>query len=111
MNTNPNIRERLADDRERHDGATSNALEDLGADLRGKLVRPRDGEYDAVRAVFNGMIDRRPLAVVRCAGASDVVRGIAFARQHDLAVSVRGGGHNVAATRCVTAVSCSTFPA
>ena len=42
------------------------------------------------------MIDRRPLAVVRCAGATDVVAGIVFAREHDLVLSVRGGGHNVA---------------
>jgi FAD/FMN-containing dehydrogenase len=46
--------------------------------------------------VFNAMIDRRPLVVIRCADASDVVRGITFARRHDLPLSVRGGGHSVA---------------
>jgi hypothetical protein len=46
--------------------------------------------------VFNGMVDRRPLAVIRCAEASDVVRCIALARRHDLPLSVRGGGHSVA---------------
>jgi len=71
-------------------------LEELEADLRGKLVGPHDSDYDAIRAVFNGMIDRRPLAVIACAGASDVARGIGFARENDLVVSVRGGGHGVA---------------
>lgn len=53
----------------------------------------RQREWRSVRAVFNDMIDRRPLAVVRYAGASDVVGGITFAREHDLVLSVRGGGH------------------
>ena len=60
------------------------------------MAGPGDRGYDTARAVFNGMIDRRPLAVIRCADASDVVRGIAFARRHDLPLSVRGGGHGVA---------------
>jgi FAD/FMN-containing dehydrogenase len=60
------------------------------------VVWPSDRGYDTARTVFNGMIDRRPLAVVRCADASDVVRCITFARRHDLPLSVRGGGHSVA---------------
>ena len=60
------------------------------------MVYPGDPLFDSARAVFNGMIDRHPLAVIRCAGASDVVRCIAFARRHDLPLSVRGGGHSVA---------------
>ena len=71
------------------------ALEALRADLRGPLVGPHDIEYDATRAIFNGMIDRRPMAIIRCAGASDVIRGIAFAREFEVALSVRGGGHSV----------------
>ena len=70
-------------------------LEALRADLRGTMVRPHDLDYDAARAVFNGMIDRRPQAIIRCAGASDVIRGIAFALDHDVALSVRGGGHSI----------------
>lgn len=72
------------------------ALDALEGRLHGRLVRPRDADYDAVRAVFNAMIDRRPAAVVRCLDPADVARGIAFAREHDLVLSVRGGGHNVA---------------
>jgi FAD/FMN-containing dehydrogenase len=65
-------------------------------DLDGDVLRPGDGGYDAARAVFNGMIDRRPLAIVRCRESADVARGIAYARRHDLPLSVRSGGHNVA---------------
>jgi FAD/FMN-containing dehydrogenase len=72
------------------------AFDALEGGLHGRLVRPRDAEYDAVRAVFNAMIDRRPAVVVQCLDPADVARGIAFAREHDLVLSVRGGGHNVA---------------
>jgi FAD/FMN-containing dehydrogenase len=68
----------------------------LTIDLQGDVVRPGDLEYDSVRAVFNAMIDRKPLAILRCRETDDVVRGISFARQHDLVLSVRSGGHNVA---------------
>jgi FAD/FMN-containing dehydrogenase len=70
-------------------------LRELGSGLGGPLLCEGDPGYDAARAVFNGMIDRRPLAVIRCAGPSDVRRGIAFARRHQLPISVRGGGHSV----------------
>jgi hypothetical protein len=60
------------------------------------VVCPGDRGYDTARAVFNGMIDRRPLAVIQSVDASDVVRGIEFARLHGLPLSVRGGGHSVA---------------
>ncbi|MHC1558979.1 FAD-binding oxidoreductase [Actinomycetospora sp. C-140] len=62
------------------------------------VLRPADAGYDAARSVFNAMIERRPAAIVRCRDAGDVARGIALARAHDLALSVRGGGHNVAGT-------------
>lgn len=65
-------------------------------DLPGDVLRAGDAGYDSARAVFNAMIDRRPLAILRCRDAADVARGIGFAREHDLALSVRGGGHNVA---------------
>lgn len=65
-------------------------------DIPGDVLRPGDADYDSARAVFNRMIDRRPLAILRCRQPSDVVRGVAVAREHDLVISVRGGGHNVA---------------
>jgi hypothetical protein len=74
----------------------SSVRRELGSGLRGEVVWPGDRGYDPARAVFNGMIDRRPLAVVRCADASDVVRCIRLAGRHELPLSVRGGGHSVA---------------
>jgi hypothetical protein len=78
------------------DRVASLVRKELGSGLRGELVGPGDRGYDPARAVFNGMIDRRPLAVIRSVDASDVVRCITFARRHDLPLSVRGGGHSVA---------------
>jgi FAD/FMN-containing dehydrogenase len=68
----------------------------LAGQLRGRLVSPDDADYDEVRAVWNGMIDKRPALIARCLGVSDVQAAVAFARQHGLTVAVRGGGHNVA---------------
>ena len=68
----------------------------LDEQLRGSTVTPGDPDYDTARSVWNGMIDRRPAVVVRCAGAADVIAGLRFAREHDLVVAVRGGAHNVA---------------
>jgi hypothetical protein len=69
---------------------------ELGSGLQGQVIWPEDGGYDAARGVFNGMIDRYPLAVIRPLDASDVIRAIQFARRHGLSISVRGGGHSVA---------------
>ena len=64
--------------------------------LRGQTLTAGDADYDTSRAVWNAMIDRRPGAIVRCAGSADVTTAVRFAREHDLLVTVRGGGHNVA---------------
>jgi FAD/FMN-containing dehydrogenase len=64
--------------------------------IPGDVLGPDHPDYDSVRAVFNHMIDRRPLAIIRCGNAHDIARGILFAREHDLALSIRGGGHSVA---------------
>jgi FAD/FMN-containing dehydrogenase len=64
------------------------------SDLADRLVAPTDRGYDEARAVHNGMIDRRPALIVRCASADDVARTIGFARAHDAPLAVRGGGHN-----------------
>lgn len=68
----------------------------LAEGFHGQLIRPGDAHYEQARAVWNGMIDRRPALIARCADTTDVVRAVQFARTHDLRVAVRGGGHNVA---------------
>jgi FAD/FMN-containing dehydrogenase len=72
------------------------ALATLDNKLRGELVRKGDPGYDDARIVWNAMIDRHPAAIARCQGTADVVAAVNFAREHDLLLSVRGGGHNVA---------------
>ena len=68
----------------------------LRAHFRGALLRPGEEGYDEARRVWNGAIDRRPALIARCAGADDVVQALRFARERDLPISVRGGGHCVA---------------
>jgi FAD/FMN-containing dehydrogenase len=69
-------------------------LQELRTSLRGTLITPQDEGYDAARKVYNGMIDRRPRLIARCADVADVVTCIRFAREHGVTVSIRGGGHN-----------------
>ena len=71
------------------------AVHDFAASLRGPLLRPGDNGYDEARKVWNGMIDRRPALIARCAGVADVIAAVRFARAHELLVAVRGGGHNI----------------
>lgn len=68
----------------------------LERDLRGTILRPEAEGYDRARRIWNGMIDRRPAAIVRCAGAADVAAAVTFGGDHDLLIAVKGGGHNVA---------------
>jgi FAD/FMN-containing dehydrogenase len=75
---------------------TAQAIGALRARFRGALLRPGEEGYDEARRVWNGAIDRRPRLIARCAGADDVVEAVRFARENDLVVSVRGGGHSVA---------------
>jgi FAD/FMN-containing dehydrogenase len=72
------------------------AIGALEAGLRGEMLRPGDDGYETARRVWNGMIDRRPALIARCAGVADVVHAVNVARTYDLLVAVRGGGHNVA---------------
>src|SRR5450755_1097895 len=72
------------------------ALEKLRAIVRGAVLCSGQDGYDAARTVPNAMIDRRPVAIARCTGAADVIACVRFARDHDLVVAVRGGGHSVA---------------
>jgi FAD/FMN-containing dehydrogenase len=70
-------------------------VHDFAAQLRAPLLRPSDTGYDAARTVWNGMIDRRPALIARCAGVADVMAAVRFARTHQILVSVKGGGHNI----------------
>ncbi len=71
------------------------ALTSFGESFEGEIVLPGSADYDAARVVWNGMIDRRPALVARCAGVDDVIRAIRFAREQDLVIAVRSGGHSV----------------
>ncbi|MCA9728261.1 MAG: FAD-dependent oxidoreductase, partial [Candidatus Eisenbacteria bacterium] len=68
----------------------------LRASLVGELLLPADPGYDGARAIWNAMIDRRPAAIARCLGASDVMECFRFARSTGIPFSIRGGGHNIA---------------
>lgn len=74
----------------------SSVIEDFRATLRGPLLLPDAPGYDEARSIWNAMIDKRPAIIVRCAGTSDVMASVNFAREHDLLLAVRGGGHNIA---------------
>jgi FAD/FMN-containing dehydrogenase len=63
--------------------------------LDGPVLLPDDAGYDAARRVWNAMVDRRPAAIARCTGATDVAAAVGFARERDLEIGVRGGGHGV----------------
>lgn len=70
-------------------------LDDLRTRLRGALLLPGDTGYDDGRSVWNAMIDRRPALIARCLGVADVLTCVNFARERDLPLSVKGGGHNI----------------
>jgi FAD/FMN-containing dehydrogenase len=74
---------------------------DVAGQISGTVLGPEDSGYDAARALYNGMIDRRPTLIVRAKASGDVVAALELARRSGLEVSVRGGGHNVAG-RAVT---------
>ena len=82
---------RTIDGKER--GLDDAVIDKFASGLRGQLLRRGDPGYDAARKVWNGMVDKRPALIARCAGTSDVVDAVRFAREHDLLVSVRGGAH------------------
>jgi FAD/FMN-containing dehydrogenase len=71
-------------------------VKQLEESLRGNLIRPDSPEYDEARAVWNGMIDRQPAMIAKCKGSADVRAAVNYAREHQLSVTVKAGGHNVA---------------
>src|SRR5262245_45403701 len=85
-------------DRESSDAAGARldkgAVEELKAGVRGRLIQAGDDAYNEARKVWNGMFDRRPALIARCAGTADVIRAVNFARKSALPTAVRGGGHS-----------------
>src|SRR5829696_4491426 len=72
------------------------SIGELRVRFRGALLQPGEEGYDEARRIWNGAIDRHPALIARCVGTDDVVEVVRFARERDLLVSVRGGGHAVA---------------
>ena len=72
--------------------------ETLSLSVRGRVLRAADAEFDSARHIWNGMIDRRPALIVRAAGAADVVAAVNFARDENLPLAIRGGGHSASGT-------------
>ena len=89
--TNLNVKT-LTNDRIRLDEDTVQSFE---TNLLGDLILPDRNDYDKIRRVWNGMIDKKPALIARCKGVADVIEAVNFARENSLLVSVRGGGHNV----------------
>jgi hypothetical protein len=69
-------------------------MDDFLSAIEGKVIRPEDAEYESARRVYNADIDRRPLAIIQCAGVADVVHAVDYARENKLLIAVRGGGHS-----------------
>ncbi|RPI09414.1 MAG: FAD-binding oxidoreductase, partial [Actinobacteria bacterium] len=75
--------------------ATSSNAERLRPSVHGPVIGPEDEGYDEARSIWNGAIDRRPACIALCTGVADVVAAVRFARERDLLVAVRSGGHGV----------------
>ncbi|MBC5992052.1 FAD-binding oxidoreductase [Pontibacter cellulosilyticus] len=72
----------------------TSTVQDLKAELLGKLIQPNEEDYDQARKVYNGMIDKHPRLIARCEDVADVVYAVNYARENNLLVSIKGGGHN-----------------
>src|SRR6476646_12300157 len=70
------------------------SVEGLAAAVKGKVVEPADADYDASRALYNAMIDKRPAAIAYCTDEADVAAALRYGIEHGLRIAVRGGGHN-----------------
>ena len=75
--------------------AATDTAERLRNSVQGQVIGPEDEDYDEARAIWNGAIDRRPAWIARCTGVADVAAAVRFARERDLLVAVRSGGHGV----------------
>src|SRR5690348_17957352 len=72
------------------------AITEFRGQFRGSLLEPQDEGYEQARKVYNGMIDRRPRLIAKCADVADVMAAVRMANTNGLQVSIRGGGHNAA---------------
>ena len=75
---------------------TAERVEVLRRSISGPVLAPGEADYDEVRSIHNGLIDKRPSIIARCTSAADVAEAVNLARSSGLEISVRGGGHNVA---------------
>lgn len=73
-------------------------VEKLTSRFRGKILLPKNHGYEGARKIWNGMFDRKPAIIARCLGTSDVIHALNFARDNNLLIAVKGGGHNSAGT-------------
>lgn len=73
------------------------------ASIRGNVVRPGDDNYDDVRAIYNGMIDKKPLMIVQVSDVADVISAVNFCAMNKVSVAVRSGGHN---GKCLESRAC-----
>src|ERR1700726_3416032 len=73
---------------------TDQTVSTLQQSFRGRLIGPGDVDYDAVRRLYNGMIDKRPRLIARCVDTADVIAAVNFGRAQDLLIAIRGGGHS-----------------
>ncbi|HLB85477.1 MAG TPA: hypothetical protein VJK00_12120, partial [Steroidobacteraceae bacterium] len=72
----------------------TNAITTFAQSLRGTVTQPGDAAYEEARKLYNGMIDKRPRIIARCAGVADVIAAVNFGREQGLLIAIRGGGHN-----------------
>src|SRR5437763_11858739 len=81
--------------------SVTTATDELRGRFGAQVILPDDAGYDEARALHNAMIDKRPAVIVRCASTGDIAGALDFARKSNLAVAVRGGGHNGPGFGCV----------
>src|SRR5438094_10444129 len=70
------------------------SIAEFKTNIRGRLIQPGDTDYDDARKVYNGMIHKKPRLIAGCADVADVIRSVNFARENNLLLAIRGGGHN-----------------
>lgn len=69
-------------------------IEELKSRIKGRVISPKDGEYDEARQIYNAMIDKKPAIIIKCKCTEDVVKAINYAKQNSLEIAIRSGGHH-----------------